>query len=174
MDNDYEYMVMDKCDAEGQPHSVISKEIYANLAIGTKGYSAQETVRNFLYQYTNYNEQIALQCIPIYYIDVNRRITVKDKKTGINGDYIINSITLPLSYNATMSISATRALNRLPMTYQESTATNIFFNDGYMVFDDGDLVEFYNDDTLRDNEGRTLSYRASGSNEYLVANARNI
>ena len=174
MDNDYEYMVMDKCDAEGQPHSVIDKELYANLAIGTRGYSAQETVRNFLYQYTNYNEQISLQCIPIYYIDVNRRITVKDKKTGINGDYIINSITMPLSPSSMMNITATRALNRLPMNYQESTATNIYFNNGYITFDGDGLVEFYNDDTLLDDEGKTLEYRVSGDNNYVVAKAKNI
>ena len=114
MDIDYKTVLMEQCDKEGQPHSLIEKSIYANLAIGTKGYSAQETVRNFLYQYASYNEQISLQCIPIYYLDVNRRITVKDKKVGINGDYIINTITMPLNSSSLMTISATRAVNRIP------------------------------------------------------------
>ena len=141
MDNDYELMVMNKCDSEGQKHNVISKSIYANLAIGTKGYSAQETVRSYLYQYSNYNESISLQCIPIYYLDVNRRITVKDKVSGINGDYIINTITMPLSSNSMMSINATRALNRLPMDYrdEEQEEAEIFIDNNVLYINNFDF-----------------------------------
>ena len=113
MDNNYKLSVIAKCDSEGQSHSIVEPEVYAKFAIGTIGYSAQEVARDFLYQYTTYNESISIQCIPVYSLDVNRRITVKDKKSGINGDYVINSITVPLSPNNTMSISASRALNRI-------------------------------------------------------------
>ena len=113
MDNDYKLEIMDRCDAEGQSHSMVESEVYAKFAIGTIGYSAQEVARDFLYQYTTYSESIALQCIPVYSLDVNRRITVKDKKSGINGDYIIKSMTVPLSPSSTMSISASKALNRI-------------------------------------------------------------
>ena len=113
MDNNYKLKVIEKCDAEGQSHSIVETGVYSKFAIGTIGYSAQEVARDFLYQYTTYNESISLQCIPIYSLDVNRRITVKDKKSGINGDYIINSMTVPLSPNNTMSITASKALNRI-------------------------------------------------------------
>jgi len=113
MDNNYKVQVAEKCDAQGQPYSIIEDEVYSHFAIGSSGYSAQETVRNFLYQYTTYNESISIQCLPIYYLDVNRRITIRDKQSGIKGDYIINSMTLPLSPDTTMSISASRALNRI-------------------------------------------------------------
>ena len=113
MDDNYEMEVMAKCDEQGQPHSVVDASLYKKLAIGTIGYSAQETVRNFLYQYTAYNESISFSCIPIYYLDVNKRITVKDKKSGINGDYVIKTMTMPLSPASTMSIMASRALNRI-------------------------------------------------------------
>ena len=113
MEDKYELEVMSKCDEQGQPHSVVDTDLYKKLAIGTTGYSAQETVRNFLYQYTTYNESISLSCIPVYYLDVNKRITVKDKKSGINGDYVIKSMTMPLSPASTMSITASRALDRI-------------------------------------------------------------
>lgn len=113
MDNNYELKLMNKCDEQGQPHSVIDKELYKKIAIGTAGYTAQEVAREMLYQSSSYNESISLSCIPIYYLDVNKRITVKDKKANINGDYIINSITLPLAPSSTMNISASRALNRI-------------------------------------------------------------
>ena len=66
-----------------------------------------------LYQYTSYNESISIQSIPIYYLDVNRRITVNDKVSGISGDYIVNSISLPLNGQQTMSISASRAYEHI-------------------------------------------------------------
>jgi hypothetical protein len=38
---------------------------------------------------------------------------VHDEESKINGDYIINKITIPLTYNGTMSISAVKAVERL-------------------------------------------------------------
>ena len=69
-------------------------------------------VRELLYQSTSYNECITVTSIPIYYLDVNTRITVNDEKSGIFGDYMINSISLPLDINGMMSMSCTRALER--------------------------------------------------------------
>ena len=113
MDDDYQAELRKRCDEAGQPRSVVEGNLYNLLAEQTIGYSAQEVARNLLYQYTTYNEVISLQCIPIYYLDVNTRITVEDKQSGIFGDYIINSINIPLSPTSTMNISASRALNRI-------------------------------------------------------------
>ena len=103
----------EKCALKGQPASQVKHDIYKQLAIGTSGYTAQEVSRELLYQYTNYNESISVQSIPIYYLDVNTRITVQDRMSGIYGDYIINSISLPLSAGNAMTINASRALERI-------------------------------------------------------------
>ena len=113
MDKEYQEEVRNKCDEEGQPHAVVENNLYNVLAEGVVGNSAQEIARNLLYQYTTYNEVISLQSVPIYYLDINTRITVEDKRSGINGDYIINSISIPLSPTSVMSISASKALNRI-------------------------------------------------------------
>ena len=114
MSNEYKKKLMDKCDEQGQPHSIIDSGLYENyVTLGVLGYSAQEVARNLLYQYTNYNETITFSSLPIYHLDVGRRITIRDIKSGISGDYIINSISLPLSPTSTMNISASRALNRI-------------------------------------------------------------
>lgn len=102
-----------RCEEEGQTYSNISQNIYDNIAIGVSGYAAHETARELLYQYTDYNESISIQSIPMYYLDTNMRISVYDKVSNIHGDYIINSISLPLDAKGVMSISATRALERL-------------------------------------------------------------
>lgn len=113
MDEKSRDKIINRCEAEGQPYSNVDSNIYSKLAIGTSGYSAQEVARDLLYQYTNYNETITLQTIPIYYLDVNSRITVQDRSTGVYGDYIINSISIPMNAENTMSISASRALKRI-------------------------------------------------------------
>jgi len=105
--------LVDECEREGQPFANVNSVVYSNIAVGTAGYTAEETSRNLLYQYTNYNEGISIQSIPIYYLDVNSRITVQDRMSGIYGDYIIKSISLPLSAGGTMTITASRALERI-------------------------------------------------------------
>lgn len=105
--------IIDRCKREGQPYSNISAVIYSYLAIGTYGYSAQEVARDLLYQYTDFNETVNLQTIPIYYLEPNRRITIQDRSTGIKGDYVIKSITVPFNAGQNMSISATKALERI-------------------------------------------------------------
>ena len=81
--------------------------------MNSSGYTALETFRDLLYQNTSFAETISISSIPIYYLDVNRRITVNDKVSGISGDYIVNSISLPLNGQQTMSISASRAYERI-------------------------------------------------------------
>lgn len=105
--------IIERCEKEGQAFANVSNNIYSNIAFNTVGYAAQSTARELLYQYTEYNSSISIQSIPIYYLDVNRRITVNDKASDIYGDYIIKSISLPLDPKSTMSISATRALERI-------------------------------------------------------------
>lgn len=105
--------IIDRCEKEGQPYSNVDGTICSKITIGTVGYTAQEVSRDLLYQYTNYAESISIQCVPIYYLEPNTRITVYDKKSGISGDYIIKNISLPLDAGGTMSISATRAFERI-------------------------------------------------------------
>ena len=75
--------------------------------------SAYNMVRELLYQYTSYNESITVSAIPIFHLEPNTRITVRDPKSGIYGDYMINTISLPLDISGTMTISCTRALERI-------------------------------------------------------------
>lgn len=102
-----------KCEGTGQPYANVTDNIYKSLALGTLGYSAQEVARDLMYQYTDYTASISITSIPIYYLDANTRISVYDRAAGIYGDYIIKSINLPLDAKSTMSISASKALERI-------------------------------------------------------------
>ena len=61
----------------------------------------------------SFAESITLTAVPIYYLEPNNRILVKDDNTGINGEYIITKITIPLAYNGTTSITATKVIERI-------------------------------------------------------------
>lgn len=102
-----------KCENSGQAYSRVKANVYEAIALGTVGYSAQEVARSLLYQYTDYTSAISITSIPIYYLDANNRITIYDRASGIYGDYVVKSISLPLDAKSTMSISATRALTRV-------------------------------------------------------------
>ena len=75
--------------------------------------AAYDVVRELLYQHTSYNESITLQSIPIYHLEPNTRIGVRDIEADISGDFIIKTISLPLAVGGTMSVSATRAIEKL-------------------------------------------------------------
>lgn len=102
----------EEAQRKGQDYIQVTGAIYNLLATGGTQNSAFERVKELIYQYTSYNESITLQCMPIYYLDVNQRITVNDSKSNIYGDYMINSISIPLNISSMMTISATRALER--------------------------------------------------------------
>lgn len=97
---------------KGQQYIQVDPNIYAMLAIGGTKNSAYEAIKQLLHEYTSYNESISIQCLPIYYLEPNTRISVRDIESDIHGDYMISSISIPLGVDATMSISATRALER--------------------------------------------------------------
>lgn len=81
--------------------------------ISAQGKSAKEVIDGLIYDGTYYKESITLSCIPIYYFEPNTRITVQDDMTGINGEYLIKSFSIPLTHDGLMSIQATRVVDRI-------------------------------------------------------------
>ncbi len=70
-------------------------------------------IKDLLYQYTHLNNTISFTSLPLYYLEPNTRITVEDDPAGIYGDYIIQSISLPLDISSTMTINAYKALQKI-------------------------------------------------------------
>ena len=98
---------------KGQNFIQVDPSIYSSIAVGGMSNSAYHRVRELLYQYTSYNESITIQALPIYHLEPNTRIGVRDLESNIYGDYMISTISIPLATGSTMSISATRALERI-------------------------------------------------------------
>ena len=79
------------------------------FSISAQGKSAKDEIDVLLYNHSYTTESVTISCIPIYYLQPNTRIEVHDDDTGIYGEYIISKMNIPLSYNGTMSINATKA-----------------------------------------------------------------
>ena len=83
------------------------------FSVSYRGKSAKDKLDQLLYDNAYCIENITVTSLPLYHLQPNNRIYVKDKKTNINGEYLINKLTLSLSYDGTMSITATKAPERL-------------------------------------------------------------
>lgn len=104
---------MQECEERGQEYILVDSAIYNMLATGGSQRSAFVEVKDLLYEMTAYNESVSISTLPIYHLEPNIRIGIKDAEIDISGDYIINSISLPLDINGTTSISATRPITKM-------------------------------------------------------------
>jgi hypothetical protein len=102
-----------ECEKRNQKYLQIESSIYNFLSEGGNKNGAYTKIKELLYNHTSYNDTIQLQCIPIYYLEPNSRVKIFDANANINGDYMINSISLPIAAGGTMSISATKVLEKL-------------------------------------------------------------
>ena len=87
--------------------------IESMFSISSQGKSAKDKLDELLYTHGYCIESATITTIPIYYLEPNVRIHINDAETNLNGDYIVSKITLPLTYNGTMSITATKAVDNL-------------------------------------------------------------
>ena len=113
LSNEEQQAIRDECDRIGQNYNQISEELFNLLSMGGIQNSCYQRICEMLYQYTNMNNTITIQAIPIYYLEPNTRINVQDLASGIIGDFMIQSISLPLTIDGTMSITASKALQKI-------------------------------------------------------------
>lgn len=98
---------------KGYQITQVNSDVFYGLALGGNLNSAYVALQDYLAQYTNLNESINLTCIPIYYLEPNRIIKIKNNLLGINGEYFINSISIPLKIEENMTISATKIMQKI-------------------------------------------------------------
>ena len=67
-------------------------------------------IDELLYQHSYCTQTISVQSIPIYHLQPNNRIYIRDDRSGINGEYIINKLSIPLNFKKLMTINATKIM----------------------------------------------------------------
>lgn len=80
------------------------------FTISSKGVSAKERIEEWLETYGYCTESVTINSLPIYHLEPNSRIWVEDEESGVSGEYLVSKITIPLTYNGTMSITATKVV----------------------------------------------------------------
>lgn len=89
-------------------------QMFENLfSISSQGKSAEEEMNELINKYSYCSESINLTAIPVYFLEPNTLIYINNSDTGINGKYQVNRITIPLTYNGMMSLSATKIINSI-------------------------------------------------------------
>lgn len=82
----------------------------SGIGIGITRIPAEDYIRASLHQYLSYNENITINAVPIYHLDVNQLIYVENNESDIQGNYIIDSISYPLNFDGLMTINARKMM----------------------------------------------------------------
>ena len=91
----------------------VSDAIYNSMVTGGTFNSCYQHVRQILTEYTDYNENINVTALPIYHLEPNTRVSFNSPEAGISGDFLINSISFDLGNGGTMSINATKCIEKI-------------------------------------------------------------
>lgn len=92
----------------------VPQNLYTCLKnIGGKYNGAFYKIQETLYKSTDYQEVVSISAMPIYHLEPNTKIIVSDSQSGVNGEYIINSITIPLGTTETGNINCSKVLTRI-------------------------------------------------------------
>ena len=83
------------------------------FSISAQGKSAKTMTDELLYKHGYCIESATINSIPIYYLEPNARIHLVDEKSKIDGYYNVSKFSIPLTYNGTMSITATKAVESI-------------------------------------------------------------
>lgn len=81
----------------------IPEKFKSDFVTSSRGESAFDAIGRWITDYTYITESLTVNSLPIYGLDVNTKIKVGDV------EYFVNKISIPLSYNGTMSINAIKA-----------------------------------------------------------------
>ena len=97
----------------GYSYIPVNDYFIQQLTNSSYGLSAKEKLDELLYDYGYCTQEVQLTTVPIYYLEPNHRVFIYNKETQIEGEYLVDKISIPLAYNGTMGITVTKAPERL-------------------------------------------------------------
>ena len=109
---DGENYLADEIDKIESPEN-LPNNIKQFFARSIRGKSVHEQADDMLYQYSYYNDTVNINSVPIYYLQPNTIISIKDDLSKVIGYYIMDKINISLAYNGTMQITSVKAPERI-------------------------------------------------------------
>lgn len=83
----------------------------SNLFVtSSRGKSAKNALEDLIYKHTYATETATIQTLPIYHLQPNTCLYIRNNETNIDGDYLISKITVPLDQKKMMSITTTKVM----------------------------------------------------------------
>lgn len=79
-------------------------------SISSQGRAALDLLQEQLYKFAYCVENVTITTLPVYTLKPNYRVMVQSHIHGLSGEYIVSKYSIPLVYNGTMSITATKAV----------------------------------------------------------------
>jgi len=102
-----------ECINNSQPYVQVSDEIFNSLVTGKYLSDAYEQIKYELFAHLKYQKVVSITALPVYYLEPNNRVTLKDYSTNIYGDYMIQNISLTLGPGANMAVTLNEVSERL-------------------------------------------------------------
>lgn len=103
----------DQCRRKGQDFYQVPDSLYNNFAAGGVENSCYEIVRQLLHEYMSYNQSISLQTVPLYFLQPNTCIYVEDEESGIEGNFLITTLTYTIGEQSSLNINASKILQKI-------------------------------------------------------------
>ena len=97
----------------GYTYLQLPQEMENLFTISSKGKSCKEKIDELLYIHACCTENVNVTTLPLYHLEPNIKILINDNNSKINGEYIINKLTIPLTYNGTMSITGFKSISSI-------------------------------------------------------------
>jgi len=91
----------------------VTDTFYKNFSTGGYRQSAYEQIKYDLQQYTSYQNTVSITAVSCFYLEPNVRIRLNDHSTNTFGDYVVKTISIPLGLGSTMSVSLSKAIERI-------------------------------------------------------------
>ena len=83
------------------------------FTISAQSKSAEEEVNELFNKHSYCSESVSITTIPIYHLVPNTLVYIHNEENHINGKYQVSKITIPLTYNGTMSITASKVIEQI-------------------------------------------------------------
>lgn len=83
------------------------------FSVSSQGKSAKTVVDQFIYKHACEANTITISTLPIYHLEPNTRVFVHNEESGIEGEYILTRYSINLAGSGNMSITASKAVDRL-------------------------------------------------------------
>lgn len=81
------------------PFSIVDDKIFTNE-------QAEQRAKYEFYKRNNMCEQVSVEMLPVYFLDVNRLVEFDKPEIKLSGKYLIDSISIPLGHDGIMNLSA--------------------------------------------------------------------